>query len=66
MMTLLGQHGQIQDFYRGVELIRFSADVADEYSPQGAYVRISIAIENIETDQVCRSTACFKPENYPK
>ncbi|TGZ80201.1 HCP-like protein [Ascodesmis nigricans] len=38
MMTLLGQHGQTQDFARGVELIRTSAEYADENAPQGAYV----------------------------
>ena len=38
MMTLLGQHGQRQDFARGIELIKFSADNADEDAPQGAYV----------------------------
>ncbi|MCJ1335019.1 hypothetical protein MMC09_000285 [Bachmanniomyces sp. S44760] len=38
MMTLLGQHGQMQDFHRGVDLIKFSAEAADENSPQGAYV----------------------------
>ena len=39
MMALLAQHGQTQDFHRGIELIRFSADAADENAPQGAYVR---------------------------
>jgi len=38
MMTLLGQHGQPQDFGRGVQLIRQSAATADENAPQGAYV----------------------------
>lgn len=38
MMTLRGQHGQVQDYMRGVDLIRRSADLADENSPQGAYV----------------------------
>ncbi|KAK0114643.1 hypothetical protein ONS95_014130 [Cadophora gregata] len=38
MMTLLGQHGMKQDFQRGVDLIRFAADTADENAPQGAYV----------------------------
>lgn len=38
MMTLLGQHGQQQDYRRGIELIRFSADSADENAPQGAYI----------------------------
>lgn len=38
MMTLLGQHGMPQDYHHGIELIRFSADTADENAPQGAYV----------------------------
>ena len=38
MMTLLGQHGQPQDFNRGVQLIRHAAETADENFPQGAYV----------------------------
>lgn len=38
MMTLLGQHNMPQDYQRGVDLIRYSADTADENAPQGAYV----------------------------
>ncbi|KAG9233063.1 hypothetical protein BJ875DRAFT_465113 [Amylocarpus encephaloides] len=38
MMTLLGQHGMSLDYPQGVELIRYSADTADENAPQGAYV----------------------------
>ncbi|KAI9685394.1 MAG: hypothetical protein M1822_004525 [Bathelium mastoideum] len=38
MMTLLGQHGQPQDYARGVQLIRQAAETADENFPQGAYV----------------------------
>lgn len=38
MMTLRGQHGQQQDFGRGVDLIRQSAFSADENAAQGAYV----------------------------
>lgn len=38
MMTLLGQHGQQQDFARGIQLIRQAASTADENAPQGAYV----------------------------
>ncbi|KAI6837851.1 HCP-like protein [Hortaea werneckii] len=38
MMTLRGQHGQMQDFPRGVDLIRRSAQAADENAAQGAYV----------------------------
>lgn len=38
MMTLLGQHGQQQDFSRGIQLIKQAAATADENAPQGAYV----------------------------
>ncbi|TQS37146.1 hypothetical protein Golomagni_02390 [Golovinomyces magnicellulatus] len=38
MMTLLGQHGTTLDYSRGVNLLRFAAETADENSPQGAYV----------------------------
>lgn len=38
MMALLGQHGQMQDIMRGVDLIKEAADTADEDAPQGAYV----------------------------
>lgn len=38
MMILLGQHGMPQDYQHGTDLIRYSADEADENAPQGAYV----------------------------
>ena len=38
MMALLGQHGQSLDYERGVRLISFAAETADENAPQGAYV----------------------------
>lgn len=38
MMTLLGQHGQPLDYERGVKLISYAAESADENAPQGAYV----------------------------
>lgn len=38
MMYLLGQHGRPLDQQRGVQLIRFAAETADENAPQGAYV----------------------------
>jgi TPR repeat protein len=38
MMTLLGQHGQVQDYQRGLNLIYNAAQTADENAPQGAYV----------------------------
>ena len=40
MMALLGQHGQPLDYQRGIEMIRFSAETADENAPQGAFVSI--------------------------
>jgi len=50
MMTLLGQHGQKQDYARGVHLIRLAADSADENAPQGAYVwhNLALALEEAE------------------
>lgn len=38
MMTLLGEHGQFKDPQRGLDLIRYAADYADENAPQGAYM----------------------------
>ena len=38
MMTLRGQHGQPQDYSKGLDLIRRSALAADENAAQGAYV----------------------------
>lgn len=38
MMTLLGQHGQLLDYERGIKLVSYSAQTADENAPQGAYV----------------------------
>jgi TPR repeat protein len=38
MMVLLGQHGQMQDYQRGRDLIYAAAQTADENAPQGAYV----------------------------
>ena len=38
MMTLLGQQGQRQDYGKGIDLIKYSANCADEDAPQGAYV----------------------------
>lgn len=38
MMTLRGQHGQQQDYAKGLDLIRKSALAADENAAQGAYV----------------------------
>ncbi|EED14138.1 chitin synthase activator (Chs3), putative [Talaromyces stipitatus ATCC 10500] len=38
MMILLGQHGQRQDYEKGLEYIRLAAQTCDENAPQGAYV----------------------------
>ena len=38
MMTLRGQHGQPQDFTKALDLIKKSAEAADENAAQGAYV----------------------------
>lgn len=38
MMHLLGQHGKALDYARAIQLLKFSADKADENAPQGAYV----------------------------
>ncbi len=38
MMTLLGQHGQAQDYERGLNYIYMAAQTSDENAPQGAYV----------------------------
>ncbi|KAF4447232.1 hypothetical protein F53441_9219 [Fusarium austroafricanum] len=38
MMSLLGQHGEIEDQIAGLERIKASADSPDEDAPQGSYV----------------------------
>lgn len=38
MMNLLGQHNTPIDYVRGINLLRFAAETADENSPQGSYV----------------------------
>ena len=38
MMYLLGQHSQPQDFTKGIKMISYAAETADENAPQGAYV----------------------------
>lgn len=38
MMTLLGQHGQPLDYPKGIKLVSYAAETADENAPQGAYV----------------------------
>jgi len=66
MMTLLGQHDQKQDYVRGVQLIRFAAQTADENAPQGAYVsKLGICKWYCALPKF-RSTACYKHENYHK
>ena len=38
MMTLLGQHNQALDYAKGIKMISYAAETADENAPQGAYV----------------------------
>ncbi|KAL5598516.1 uncharacterized protein BROUX77_006350 [Berkeleyomyces rouxiae] len=38
MMSLLGQHGQVMNYQRGIDLVNQAADTADEDAPQGAYI----------------------------
>lgn len=52
MMTLLGQHGQKQDYARGVHLIRLAALNADENAPQGAYVSTSPCTPGALLDEI--------------
>ncbi|KAI9839747.1 MAG: hypothetical protein M1837_002035 [Sclerophora amabilis] len=49
MMTLLGQLGQRQDYPRGVSLIRFASEHADENAPQGAYVYGMLQARELDT-----------------
>ena len=66
MMTLLGQHGQPLDYERGIKLISYSAQAADENAPQGAYVRLALSDSYDRTNEPGRSLACCKPTNWPK
>lgn len=54
MMVLLGQHGQRMNYERGVQLISYSAQTADENAPQGAFVRQKVprplAMTDFSTD----------------
>lgn len=63
MMTLLGEHGQRQDYIRGVQLIRSAAQSADENAPQGAYVSFSAYGAAVPISVFLRCTACYKREN---
>lgn len=65
MMTLLGQHGQVQDYHRGIDLIKYSADNADENASQGAYVGTCGIRHGVRTDWT-RSTACYWRMICPK
>ena len=65
-MTLLGQHGQPQDYRRGVELIRLSAETADENAPQGAYVSYLDQRSLPVSDSYPRYTVCYRLESYRK
>lgn len=71
MMILLGQHGQRQDYEKGLEYIRLAAQTCDENAPQGAYVsramrifqkRLSCAVAYVQFDN--RSMECCLLENF--
>ena len=66
MMTLLGQHGQPVDYERGIKLISYSAQTADENAPQGAYVKTSLSDTYDSADQCGRFLACCKHMNWPR
>lgn len=65
-MTLLGQHGQTLDYERGIKLISFAAETADENAPQGAYVWVDSMADSADTDFAHRSLACYRPESLLK
>lgn len=80
-MILLGQHGQRQDFPRGLEYIRLASQSCDQNAPQGAYVSFFPWVPTFfflssfspfrcasEDDAyiLYRFTACFAPENCLK
>ena len=48
MMRLLGQNEQVQDYERGMQLIEFAAETADENAPQGAYVCHYCCFESVQ------------------
>lgn len=62
MMTLLGQHGQALDYERGIGLIKFAAETADENAPQGAYVELDFSVGGT-ADMADRSWGCCSHEN---
>ena len=64
MMTLLGQHGQPMDYERGIKLISYSAQTADENAPQGAYVRLICSGSCGGTDRCDRFSVCCKLTNW--
>lgn len=51
-MTLLGQHGQRLDYEKGVKLVSYSAQGADENAPQGAYVRLERLVVRAQTKKI--------------
>lgn len=60
MMSLLGQHGQRQDFRYGVDLISQAADTADEDAPQGAYVYGMLIARDLPDIEVPEDVLPFK------
>ncbi len=59
MMILLGQHGQPLDYGKGIKLVSYSAQTADENAPQGAYVRRMTLHAQSRSNPSFRSTACY-------
>ncbi|KAK5710538.1 hypothetical protein LTR17_018810 [Elasticomyces elasticus] len=59
MMTLRGQHGQPQDFVKGVDLIRRSAQAADENAAQGAYVYGMLLARQLPQVEVPESSLAY-------
>jgi hypothetical protein len=70
MMTLLGQHGQKQDYELGSRLIRLAAETADENAPQGAYVsswsKLGVMLDPLDPNLWSyRSTECYSLASCP-
>jgi TPR repeat protein len=65
MMILLGQHGQRQDYDKGLEYIRLAAQTCDENAPQGAYVSVYSTCMRISAELI-RFMVCYFPGNYPR
>jgi hypothetical protein len=68
MMILLGQHGQRQDFQRGLEYIRLAAQSCDQNAPQGAYVSLyeTDRFDALGANMLYRYMECCLPGNFLK